>query len=186
MNEGYSLFETPLGHCGLAWNDHGLTAVQLPCATLEALHSSLRATTPARLEERDPPASVREWMSAIGALLKGEHRDLLEVPLDMRGLPDFSRRLYEATRQILPGQTRTYGDLARSLGQPFAARAVGWTLGRNPWPLVVPCHRVLAADGGTGGFSAPGGVATKLRLLTIEGVTIQTQLELFSPAGSAP
>ena len=111
---------------------------------------------------------VQEWIDAIRALLSGEARDLLEVRLDQRGVPDFPQRVYELTRQIPPGKTLTYGEVARRLGSPGAARAVGRALGRNPWPLVVPCHRVLAAGGRTGGFTAPGGVNTKLRLLAIE------------------
>lgn len=101
------------------------------------------------------------------ALLAGEAVDLSAVRLDMDRVPAFHRDVYRLARDIAPGDTRTYGELARALGSPGAARAVGQAMGRNPFAPVVPCHRVVAS-GGTGGFSAGGGVATKLRLLDIE------------------
>ena len=109
-------------------------------------------------------------IDGIVALLRGDKRDLREIILDFHGVPVFNRRVYEIARTIGPGATLTYGDIARRLGRPGTARAVGHALGQNPWPIVVPCHRVLAADGRMGGFSAPGGVATKRRMLEIEGV----------------
>ena len=98
-------------------------------------------------------------IDGIVALLRGEKRDLREIALDLDGVPDFNRRVYELARTIPPGSTLTYGEIARRLASPGTARAVGQALGQNPWPIVVPCHRVLAADGGMGGFSAPGGVS---------------------------
>jgi methylated-DNA-[protein]-cysteine S-methyltransferase len=117
----------------------------------------------------EPPSSVKTAISEIQALLTGEQRALDRVELDMEGVPPFHRRVYVAARAIPPGQTASYGEIATRVGAPGAARAVGQALGRNPFAIVVPCHRVLAAGGRTGGFSANGGVATKLRMLSIEG-----------------
>jgi methylated-DNA-[protein]-cysteine S-methyltransferase len=164
---GYTVFETPIGHCAVAWSHAGLAAVWLP----EADHETLREAVMRRLGDvapSSPPPTVREAIARIAGVLAGAADDLADVRLDTAGLPDFHRRVYEATRRILPGATRTYGELAGELGEPHASRAVGQALGRNPFPIVVPCHRVLAANGGAGGFSAPGGVRTKLRLLEIE------------------
>ena len=164
---GYALFETPIGHCAVAWNDAGLAAVWLP----EADEETLRAAVARRLGDAasaTPPEHVHAAMRRISAVLGGAADDLADLPLDTAGLPDFHCRVYAATRRIVPGATRTYGEIAGELGEPHSARAVGQALGRNPFPVVVPCHRVLAANGAAGGFSAPGGVRTKLRLLEIE------------------
>jgi methylated-DNA-[protein]-cysteine S-methyltransferase len=115
-----------------------------------------------------PPPSVQAAIDGIVALLCGEARDLSQIALDMGGVPEFDRRVYEMARTIAPGETLSYGDLATRLGDPAAAREVGQALGRNPFPVIVPCHRVVAAAGRLGGFSAPGGAATKRRLLAIE------------------
>jgi methylated-DNA-[protein]-cysteine S-methyltransferase len=101
--------------------------------------------------------------------LSGEKRDLAHIAVDDSSVPDFNRRVYAVARKIPPGQTKSYGDIARALGDPLLARDVGQALGQNPTPIIVPCHRVLAANGKSGGFSAPGGVDTKMRVLTIEG-----------------
>lgn len=164
---GFALFDSPIGRCGIAWGDRGIGAVQLP--------DGAEATTRARLVRRFPgateqtmPEEIRRSVEQILSLLRGEACELGAIPLDMEQVPPFHRRVYEMARGIAPGQTVSYGDLASRLGQPGAARAVGQALGRNPFALVVPCHRVLAADGRMGGFSANGGVTTKLRLLSIE------------------
>jgi methylated-DNA-[protein]-cysteine S-methyltransferase len=120
-------------------------------------------------EEAAPPAQVRRAIDGIVALLRGEHRDLKDVTIDADDLPEFNRKVYDIARTIPPGATLTYGEVAERLGDKLLARDVGQALGQNPIPLIVPCHRVLAAGGKTGGFSAPGGVVSKLRLLTIEG-----------------
>jgi methylated-DNA-[protein]-cysteine S-methyltransferase len=112
---------------------------------------------------------VRRAIDGIVALLRGEHRDLKDVTIDAGDLPEFNRKVYDIARTIPPGATLTYGEVAERLGDKLLARDVGQALGQNPIPLIVPCHRVLAAGGKTGGFSAPGGVVSKLRLLTIEG-----------------
>jgi methylated-DNA-[protein]-cysteine S-methyltransferase len=166
--QGFSLFETAVGRCGIAWGERGIIGVQLP----EADESETRARVARRFpgaREGTPPPLVRSAIDGIGALLRGEASDLSQVVLDMNGVPPFHRRVYEAARGIGPGATLSYGEVAARIGVPGAARAVGQALGRNPFAIVVPCHRVLAAGGKAGGFSARGGVTTKMRLLSIEG-----------------
>jgi methylated-DNA-[protein]-cysteine S-methyltransferase len=160
-------FETAIGTCAVRWSTRGLMGVSLPG----------RGLPPA--ETAEPPAEVLAAVEAIVALLAGEPRDLRDVALDERGVDEFPRRVYAATRRIGPGETATYGEIARALGAPQAARAVGAALGANPFPIVVPCHRVLAADGSLHGFSAPGGLATKRRMLELEHAPGFTQVALF-------
>jgi methylated-DNA-[protein]-cysteine S-methyltransferase len=165
--KGAVLFETAIGRCGIAWGSSGIVGVQLPEAA-GAERARLLQRFPGAIEA-EPPAAVRAVIESIVGLLSGQSPDLGSVELDMRDLPEFDRRVYEITRAIPRGATRSYGEVAAELGDPGAARAVGQALGRNPFPIIVPCHRVLAAAGRPGGFSAHGGVATKLRLLAIEG-----------------
>jgi methylated-DNA-[protein]-cysteine S-methyltransferase len=165
----YTLFETAIGTCALVWGEQGLTGVHLPDANPARTRTSVAHRFPDAASAAPPP-HVLDAIDGIGALLRGEKRDLREIVLDFDGVPAFNRRVYELARTIGPGLTLTYGDLALRLGRPGTARAVGQALGQNPWPIVVPCHRVLGADGRMGGFSAPGGVATKRRMLEIEGV----------------
>lgn len=163
----FTLFDTAIGRCGIAWGERGIVAVQLP----EVREAETRARLVRRLpqaREADPPGEAAAAIVGIVALLRGEARDLSQIELDMDGVPEFHCRVYAAARTIPPGTTVTYGELATLLNEPAAARAVGQALGRNPFPIIVPCHRVLAAGGGTGGFSARGGVATKMRMLSIE------------------
>lgn len=164
---GFTLFDTALGTCGILWGERGIVGVQLPESGDRETRARLLRRSPGARQVAPPP-DVRRAIDGIVALLRGERRDLSSVVLDMDALPTFHRRVYEAARTIPPGATRTYGELATSLGEPGAARAVGQALGQNPFPIVVPCHRVVAANGKTGGFSAKGGVTTKLRLLAIE------------------
>lgn len=164
---GLVLFDTALGAVGLAWSERGIVAVRLPAATAEATRASLLARLPDAVEAEPPPA-IRDVVDRIVALTRGERVDLSGAQLDRDGLPDFQARVTDVTLAISPGETLTYGEVARRIGEPGAAQAVGRALGANPWPIVVPCHRVLAASGKTGGFSAPGGVDTKLKLLSIE------------------
>jgi methylated-DNA-[protein]-cysteine S-methyltransferase len=131
------------------------------------------------LEETKPGDSVHSVIDRIRALLEGRHDALLDVELDMSGVPEFNQRVYEVTRAIAPGRTLTYGEVASRIGEPGAARAVGQALGHNPFAPVVPCHRVLAARSGPGGFSAEGGVATKLRMLQIEKARLGPEPGLF-------
>lgn len=170
--DAFALFDTAIGRCGIAWGARGVTAVQLPERDEAATRARVLARAPAAREEMAPPPDVRRAIDGIADLLAGEPTDLGAVPLDMEALPAFQRRVYQAARAIPQGATWTYGELAMRIGEPGAAQAVGQALGRNPFPLVVPCHRVLAAGGQIGGFSAPGGAATKRRLLSIEGAAI--------------
>jgi methylated-DNA-[protein]-cysteine S-methyltransferase len=134
------------------------------------------------------PSSTPDWaaaaIAAMIAHLEGARSDLSSIPLDLGGVPPFEASVYREARRIPPGQTVTYGELASTLGNPALARAVGQALGRNPWPIVVPCHRVTAARGGTGGFSAPGGAGTKLKLLELEGALAAENLPLFAPSAT--
>jgi len=164
---GYAVFDTAIGACGIAWGEHGIVGVWLPEASEAALRARMRRRL-AHVPESTAPPGVQRAIDDIVALLRGEARDLLDVPLDLTDIPAFHRRVYALARRIAPGRTLSYGELAQQLGEPGAARAVGQALGRNPFPIVVPCHRVLAAGSAAGGFSAPGGVSTKLKLLTIE------------------
>ncbi len=164
---GFALFATPIGHCGIAWGERGLVGVQLPGAGEAQTRSRMRRSFP-DAPEAEPPAQVQQAMGRITALLQGERDDLQDLVLDMDGVPPFHQRVYVLARAIPPGRTLTYGEVAAELGEPGAARAVGQALGANPFAPVVPCHRVLAAGTRSGGFSAPGGVATKLRMLQIE------------------
>ena len=111
---------------------------------------------------------IEAVIERVRGLLAGGRDDLADIPLDLDGQPAFNLRVYEIARAITPGETSTYGEVAKAMGEPGAARAVGKALGDNPWPIVVPCHRVLGASGNMGGFSAPGGAETKARLLTLE------------------
>lgn len=190
---GFSLFDTSLGACGIAWAATGIVRVQLPEMTPDATRARLVRGQPSAVEGA-PPATARAAIDAMVALLEGDRRDLRFIALDMDGLPPFYRRVYEVSREIGPGETRTYGEVARTLGDSGAARAVGQALGKNPFAIVVPCHRVLAAGDKPGGFSATGGAQTKLRMLAIEGAKAVGSLPLFedvlvggeTPATRAP
>jgi methylated-DNA-[protein]-cysteine S-methyltransferase len=179
--QGFTLFDTAIGRCGIAWGERGVVGVQLPEAREIATRARLQSRFPNAAEGTPPPA-VQQALTDIVALLGGEARDLAAVPLDMEGVPSFHRRVYEVARSIAPGSTLTYGEIAARLGTPGSARAVGQALGRNPFAIIVPCHRVLAAGGKVGGFSATGGIATKLRMLSIED-SRNGQLALFEGDG---
>lgn len=172
MEQGFTLFETPIGLCGLAWGEQGLVGAQLPEAAPGAAWARLRRRYPDAVETSPPPPPVQRVIERINDLLAGGRDDLTDVELDFSVVSPFNRRVYEIARAIPPGQTLTYGQVAKAISKtgddPGAARAVGKALGENPWPIIVPCHRVLGADGKSGGFSAPGGVETKARMLTIE------------------
>ncbi|MFJ8817884.1 methylated-DNA--[protein]-cysteine S-methyltransferase [Amycolatopsis thermoflava] len=172
---GYALFDTAIGHCGIAWGEHGVTGVRLPDGAPATTRARLRADFPGAVESV-PPDEIQAAIDEITALLRGERRDLLGIVLDYQGVPDFNRRVYEIARNIPPGRTLTYGDIAHRLGMPGSAQAVGQALGHNPFPIVVPCHRVLAAGRRMGGFSARGGVETKRQMLIIEGADVQPTL----------
>ncbi len=167
MTRGFTIFDTPIGSCGLAWEAGRVIGVQLPERDAARTRARLARRFPSA-RETTPSADVRRIIADILALLRGEARDFNRVALAMDELPEFNRRVYEIARQIPPGETLSYGDIATRLGDRLLARDVGQALGQNPFPIIVPCHRVLAAGGKPGGFSGSGGVATKLRLLSIE------------------
>ena len=180
---GFALFDTAIGRCGIAWGGRGVVGVQLPEAREIETRARLLLRFPGA-REAPPPPDVRRAIGGIVALLRGEPSDLSAVALDMDCVPPFHRRVYEVARTIPPGATLSYGDVAARLGEPGAARAVGQALGRNPFAIVVPCHRVLAAGGEVGGFSANGGITTKLRLLALEGALANGTLPLFDGDGA--
>lgn len=167
---GFTIFETPIGPCGLVWNARGIAGLQLPEATAEGTRARIRRRW-SDVTESAPSTGVQRAIDRVLALLQGEAVDLGDIPLDLEGAPDFHRKVYEVARTIPPGQTMTYGEIAKKLGVPHESREVGQALGRNPIAIIVPCHRVLGADGNMGGFSANGGVATKRRILEIEGAS---------------
>ncbi len=183
--QGFTFFDTAIGRCGLAWTLRGVNAVLLPeRREIDAWRRVLHMF-PDAVETR-PSGEAARAVEAIRAHLRGETSEIDAIPLDMGAIPPFNRQVYEITRAIPRGQTLTYGEVAKRLGASGAARAVGRALGQNPIPIIVPCHRVLAANGATGGFSAPGGVATKFRLLAIEGATAGAAPTLFDVTFSIP
>ena len=174
------LFDTKAGPLRLRWNERGITAIEMPELSPRQLRAEL-------LEEKDgAPEFVHQAARALKAHLAGASEDLSQLPLDLSVLAPFQRAVYDVVRALPPGRTATYGEIADKLGKPGASRAVGQALGRNPFLVAVPCHRVLAAGGAAGGFSAPGGVITKQRLLALEGVTIAVDHGLsFDPVAAA-
>ncbi|MGZ8348580.1 MAG: methylated-DNA--[protein]-cysteine S-methyltransferase [Allosphingosinicella sp.] len=176
--QGAALFATAIGLCGIVWRPAGLVGLQLPEASDGLARRRIAQRFP-DLAGAVPPVWVGEVVERVRGLLAGGRDDLLSVPLDFSTVGAFEASVYRAARRIPPGRTLTYGELAQQVGDRGRARAVGQALGRNPWPIVVPCHRITAAQGRTGGFSAPGGGATKLRLLEIEGALAVDSLPLF-------
>jgi methylated-DNA-[protein]-cysteine S-methyltransferase len=168
---GTAVFATAIGDCGIAWNDSGVCGVQLPEASTEDTKARLARYWPG-LGEVEPSPTATRAIEGIRALLSGEPDPMNDVVVDLAGVSEFRRGVYEIARTVGPGDTITYGEIAARLGTPHAAREVGQALGANPVPLIVPCHRVLAAGGKLGGFSARGGVTTKSRLLAIEGASL--------------
>jgi methylated-DNA-[protein]-cysteine S-methyltransferase len=176
----FALFDTAVGTVGITWSETGVLGVQLPERAADATRARLLRAHPEAEESTGslPPEIVRA-IDGMTGLLSGDRDDLRDVPVDLDGVPEFNRRVYDIARRIDPGDTMTYGEIAAQLGSPHDSRAVGQALGHNPVPLIVPCHRVLAAGGKLGGFSARGGVTTKLRLLDIEGAEPGGQPSLF-------
>ena len=174
----FALFDTAIGHCGIVWGGRGVVAVQLPMSNQDRTRGRIRQRY-GDIAEAPPPAEVQSAIDGMIELLAGKPNDLSEVVLDLDGVPEFNRGVYDIARTIPPGQTLTYGDIAKRLGGVELSRDVGQALGRNPCPIVVPCHRVLAAGGKPGGFSANGGVVTKLKMLAIEGAVVNHTPSLF-------
>jgi len=156
--------ETTIGTCGLVWHEAGLTAFRLPDDT-ETSESSIRA--------EKIPEWIQNIVSRVQRHLAGDWQDFSDLKYDFTSTGDFPRQVYDATLQIKSGATCSYGDIARALNRPLEiSRAVGTALGANPWPLLIPCHRVVASNGKMTGFSGPGGIKTKLRLLALEGAQL--------------
>jgi methylated-DNA-[protein]-cysteine S-methyltransferase len=185
MAEHYSLFDTCLGPCGMAWADEGVRRLQLPEASAAATEQRLAARSQCMRCDAPPEAIVRV-IDQVRCYAAGEQVDFSDVALDLAGVGAFYRGIYDLARRVRWGQTSTYGTLARQAGAPGAARAVGQAMGHNPVPIIIPCHRVLAAGGKVGGFSAFGGVIAKQRLLALEGVHLRCGTPLLPgllPAG---
>jgi methylated-DNA-[protein]-cysteine S-methyltransferase len=176
-----TVFETAVGDCGLAWSEAGVVGVQLPEGDADRTLARLERRFPGA-RSAPPPADIGSAIEAIIALLRGGASDLTGIALDFGAAPPLRRRIWEIARTIAPGETRSYGDIAAELGDPLLAREVGQAMGANPAPIIVPCHRVLAAGGKIGGFSAHGGIATKRRLLAIESALASGEPDLFRPS----
>lgn len=167
----YHVFETPLGWLGIAWSENGLTQLQLPSHDRAATKQRLQRRTADGVES-EPQAWVAEIIEILKRYAAGEPADFSSVPVDLQGIDAFRQAIYDAARKLSFGETTTYGELAARAGYPGEARDTGQALGQNPVPIVVPCHRILAAGNKIGGFSAPGGSATKEKLLKMEGVRV--------------
>jgi methylated-DNA-[protein]-cysteine S-methyltransferase len=165
------LFPTALGACGVAWSEHGLAALQLPEADPKATERRLAARS-ASAGPADPPHQIATLIADVQRYLAGDRIEFSGAAVDLDSVEPIRGRIYQALRGIGYGRTATYGELARAAGLAGAeaARDVGVAMARNPVPLVIPCHRVLAAGGKLGGFSAYGGAVTKEKLLALEGV----------------
>lgn len=175
---GYRIFDTAIGRCAIVWTARGVCGFYLPHEDGALSDARIRRRF-AGAQPAEPTRAVQQAIDAVIALLQGERVDLSDVPLDLERVPDFHRRVYAIARRIPAGRTRSYGEIAAELGDASLARAVGQALGSNPIAVIVPCHRVLAAGGRAGGFSAPGGVATKRRLLEIERARVGDEPQLF-------
>ncbi len=179
----YQLFDTTLGTCGVAWTALGLSRVQLPERDVAATDARMRSRGGVAADG-DVPSYAAECMASMRAYMEGDAIDFHQLPLDLTGIVEQEQLIYATLRRVRWGETTTYGQLAHAIGEPNAARVVGRAMGRNPWPVVVPCHRVLTAQQTTGGFSAYGGIETKLHLLRLEGTRIEDarleQTDLFA------
>lgn len=174
----FTLFPTALGACAIVWGGAGLTGVFLPGPSESATRASIARRHPAALEAA-PKGAAADAVERIQALMNTGEADLDPIVIDLSNSPDFDRAVYAVAREIPPGRTMTYGEIARRVGEVSDSRRVGQALGRNPWPIVVPCHRVLGADGKAGGFSAPGAVDTKIRMLNLERARVGSEPGLF-------
>jgi methylated-DNA-[protein]-cysteine S-methyltransferase len=169
----YLIFGTAGGFCGIAWNEAGITRFQLPTKSAEATERILLRRLPGA-KPGAPTPGVAEAVAAVRRYFEGEETDFSGVKLDLREQDPFFERVYAVARRVGWGHTTTYGALAKELGAgPEAARDVGQAMAKNPVALIIPCHRVLAAGGKVGGFSAPGGSAAKIRMLSLEGVHLE-------------
>lgn len=174
----FTLFETAIGRCGMTWRGGLVISTALPGEDDSATLRNLLRRAP-HASEVEPEGVAADAIGLVRRLLDGEAVDLSVIPVDLADCPDFERRIYALLREVPTGSTVTYGELAKRAGAPGAARAVGMAMGRNPVPIIVPCHRVLASSGRSGGFSAPGGVTTKFRILQIEQAGRGSEMLLF-------
>jgi methylated-DNA-[protein]-cysteine S-methyltransferase len=166
----YHVFETAGGFCGIAWNSVGITRFQLPARSAQATERNLLRRLH-NAEPGTPPPEVAQAVAAVRQYFAGEKVDFSAIAIDLDVKDEFFRRVYALVRRVSWGDTTTYGAVAKELGAgPEAARDVGQAMAKNPVPLIIPCHRVLAAGGKVGGFSAPGGVTSKIRMLELEGI----------------
>jgi methylated-DNA-[protein]-cysteine S-methyltransferase len=167
----FAIVPTALGAFGAVWSETGIVRTWMHDRTPEATRRQIARAFP-DAEEQVPPTGIAAALGEVAELLSGAPRRLA-AELDMRAIPEFDRRVYEVARTVPPGETITYGAIAKALGEePMRARDVGVALARNPFAPIVPCHRVVAAGGQLGGYSAPGGTTTKRRLLELEGAAI--------------
>jgi methylated-DNA-[protein]-cysteine S-methyltransferase len=177
--KAYCLFDTALGCCGIAWLESGNSLApttvcyfQLPESNAESTEAKIRRAC--KGQQANPPPEMIEVIQKVSRHFDGEIQDFQNIAVDLQEIGSFAQQVYVVTRGISAGQTKTYGEIAWALNRPRAARAVGQALGRNPIALIIPCHRVLAAAGKPGGFSAHGGVNMKARMLALEGFNLQT------------
>jgi methylated-DNA-[protein]-cysteine S-methyltransferase len=170
FKEWGSHFDTPIGRCGLAWTEAGVTGVQLPESDPEQTVARITRHGAELVKEADVLPEIAEVITALKTFLSGEPTSFDGLRLDMDRHSAFERGAYDALRKVGWGKTVTYGELAATIGRPNGAQAIGMAMGRNSWPVIVPCHRVLGSNGWLGGFSAPGGLLTKKALLAREGV----------------
>ena len=175
---GYTVFDTSVGRCGIAWGDLGVLGVQLPEAREIETRRRLFQLYPDARELRPPP-EIQSAIDGIAALLRGKVADLSDVRLDMTGIPGFNGRVYELTRTIPRGETMTYGEVASRLKASGAVHSVAQAIAKNPFMIIVPCHRVLEAGGYADRISAYGGSISKRRLLSIEGAGSPGSRTLF-------
>jgi methylated-DNA-[protein]-cysteine S-methyltransferase len=181
MKQHYCLFETALGPCAIAWDEgegRGARPVvirlQLPEASAKLTEARIAKQTSAD-RSSEPPTEIARLIDKLRKHLDGEVQDFRDVAVDLGEAHGFALRVFEAARKVPAGQTTTYGGIARALGRPNAARAVGQAVGKNPIPIIIPCHRILGAGGKPGGFSAHGGLTTKARMLEAEGVSVDVK-----------
>ncbi|MEJ5018310.1 methylated-DNA--[protein]-cysteine S-methyltransferase [Ochrobactrum vermis] len=177
-SSGITIFETEIGPCGIAWRGQKIVGVEIGDADEKETRYRLDERFPGA-EDTDLPVFVTNTIQGVRALLTGAAVDFSDAPLALDTQPDLNRQVYEIILELKPGETTTYGAIARRLGDISLSQAVGYALGKNPFPIIVPCHRVLGANGKVGGFSAAGGTATKLKLLNIERAKISSEPDLF-------
>ncbi len=175
---GYTIFDTGIGRCGIAWGHLGIIGVQLPEAREIDTRRRLFQLYPDARELR-PPLNAEIAIEGIAALLRGGDSDLSDVTLDMTGIPAFNQRVYTFVRQVPRGETRTYDEIASGLRASGAVYSVAQAIARNPFMIIVPCHRVLEAGNYTDKISPNGGAISKRRLLSIEGAHPTTSKTLF-------